>query len=86
MLPGYSGASFTTPPLGDARIVRAFDVRTGAALAYSADGDGRVTITGIDRTTHPEDSVVGVALDRPVHPADIAVGRPATAPSRDRRC
>ncbi|MEU8694092.1 alpha-L-fucosidase [Streptomyces sp. NPDC048665] len=83
LLPGYSGTSFTTPSLGDARIVRAFDVRTGAGLAYSANGDGRVTITGIDRTAHPEDSVVGVTLDRSVQPADIAVGRTATADSEE---
>ncbi|WP_234384576.1 alpha-L-fucosidase [Streptomyces sp. MMG1121] len=83
LLPGYSGTSFTTPPLGDARIVRAFDVRTGAALAYSAGGDGRVTINGIDRTAHAEDSVVGVTLDRSVQPADIAAGRTATADSEE---
>ncbi|WP_256256387.1 alpha-L-fucosidase [Streptomyces sp. MUSC 14] len=83
LLPGYSGTSFTTPSLGDARIVRAFDVPTGAGLAYSAGGDGRVTITGIDRTTHPEDSVVGVTLDRSVQPSDIAVGRTATADSEE---
>ncbi|MGN5382263.1 discoidin domain-containing protein [Streptomyces lasalocidi] len=46
-------------------------------------GDGRVTITGIDRTTHPEDSVVGVTLDRSVQPSDIAVGRTATADSEE---
>ncbi|GHI03579.1 hypothetical protein AQI88_38040 [Streptomyces cellostaticus] len=83
LLPGYSGTSFTTPSLGDARIVRAFNVRTGAALAYSAGGDGRVTITGIDRTTQPEDSVVGVTLDRSVQPTDIAVGRTTTADSEE---
>ncbi|WP_369368161.1 alpha-L-fucosidase [Streptomyces sp. CG4] len=83
LLPGYSGTSFTVPPLGDARIARAFDVRTGAGLAYSAGGDGRVTITGIDRTAHPEDSVIGVTLDRSVQPADIAAGRTATADSEE---
>ncbi|RAG86667.1 Tat pathway signal protein [Streptacidiphilus pinicola] len=81
LLPGYSGTSFTTPPIGDAQVTRVFDVRSGAALTYSTGSDGRVTINGIDRTAHPEDSVVGVSLDRSVQPADIAVGSTATADS-----
>ncbi|MFC9930686.1 alpha-L-fucosidase [Streptomyces sp. NPDC127190] len=82
LLPGYDGTSFTTPAVGDARVVRVFDVRSGADLAHSVDG-ARVTITGIDRTGHPEDSVVGVTLDRSVEPADIALGRTATADSEE---
>ncbi|GAB3970441.1 hypothetical protein GCM10029978_043720 [Actinoallomurus acanthiterrae] len=81
LLPGYSGTGFTTPPTGDARVTRVFDVRSGNSLSYTVGGDGRVTITGIDRTTHPEDSVVGVTLDRSVQPADIAAGKTASADS-----
>ncbi|QDN75385.1 Tat pathway signal protein [Streptomyces sp. S1A1-7] len=83
LLPGYSGTTFTTPSIGDAQVTRVFDVRSGANLSYSVEGDGRITVNGIDRTTHPQDSVVGVALDRPVQPADVAAGRTATADSEE---
>ncbi|MFF4798861.1 alpha-L-fucosidase [Streptomyces sp. NPDC001351] len=83
LLPGYSGTSFTSQSIGDAQFTRVFDVRSGTSLSFSVGGDGRVAITGIDRTTHPEDSVVGVTLDRSVQPADIASGRTATADSEE---
>ncbi|MET8763483.1 alpha-L-fucosidase [Lentzea sp. NPDC004782] len=82
LLPGYSGTSFTTPSIGDARVSRVFDVASGTALSYAVSS-GQVTITGINRTRHPEDSVVGVTLDRSVQPADIAAGRTATASSEE---
>jgi alpha-L-fucosidase len=81
LLPGYSGTSFTTPQIGDAQVTRAFDVASGADLPYSVDGNGKVTVTGINRTRIPEDSIVGVTLDRTVYPTDIATGRAATASS-----
>ncbi|MEV7026079.1 alpha-L-fucosidase [Kitasatospora sp. NPDC093558] len=83
LLPGYSGTSFTTPPIGDAQVTRVFDVRSGANLSYAVSADGKVSVTGIDRTTHPQDSVIGVVLDRGVRPADIAVGTTATADSEE---
>ncbi|WP_079051821.1 alpha-L-fucosidase [Streptomyces regalis] len=83
LLPGYSGTSFTTPQIGDATVTRVFDVASGTDLSYSVSSDGEVTITGINRTRIPEDSVVGVTLDRTVQPADIAVGRTATASSEE---
>lgn len=81
LLPGYSGTSFTTPPVGDAQVTRVFEVRSGKSLPYTLGSDGRVSVTGIDRTTHPQDSVVGVTLDRSVQPADIAAGKTATSDS-----
>ncbi len=83
LLPGYSGTTFTTPSIGDAQVTRVFDVRSGGNLAFTVSTDGRVTINGIDRTTHPQDSVVGVTLDRSVQPADIAAGKTATADSQE---
>jgi len=83
LLPGYSGTSFTTPSTGDARVTRVFDVATGAGLSYTVGADGRVTVTGINRTRIPEDSIVGVTLDRSVQLADIAAGRTATASSEE---
>ncbi|MCL8017219.1 alpha-L-fucosidase [Streptomyces sp. AS02] len=83
LLPGYSGTSFTTPSIGDAQVTRVHDVASGADLSYSVDGSGKVTVTGIDRTSIPQDSVIGVTLDRTVQPADIATGRTATASSEE---
>ncbi|MEU7872862.1 RICIN domain-containing protein [Dactylosporangium sp. NPDC049140] len=83
LLPGYSGTSFTTPPIGDAQVSRVFDVASGANLSYTVSATGQVTITGINRTRAPEDSVVGVTLDRSVAPADIAAGKTATASSEE---
>ncbi|MFJ3307219.1 alpha-L-fucosidase [Streptomyces sp. NPDC086549] len=83
LLPGYSGTGFTTPSIGDAQVTHVFDVATGADLSYTAGADGRVTITGINRTRIPEDSVVGVTLDRSVQPANIAAGKTATASSEE---
>jgi alpha-L-fucosidase len=83
LLPGYSGTSFTTPSVGDANVTRVFDVASGTDLSYTVGADGKVTVTGINRTRIPEDSVVGVTLDRTVQPADIAVGKTATAGSEE---
>lgn len=83
LLPGYSGTSFTTPSIGDAKVTGVFDVASGADLSYTVDADGKVTIIGINRTRIPEDSVVGVTLDRSVQPADVAAGRTASASSEE---
>jgi alpha-L-fucosidase len=80
---GGGGASFTTPQIGDATVTRVFDVASGTDLSYSVDGSGKVTVTRINRTRVPEDSVVGVTLDRTVQPADIAAGMTATASSSE---
>jgi alpha-L-fucosidase len=85
LLPGYSGSSFTTPTLGDANAVRAYDVVSHAPLALSTGtgtGTGnQATISGIDRTRYPDDTIVALVLDRTVIPADLARGRTATADS-----
>ncbi|MER5214351.1 discoidin domain-containing protein [Streptomyces sp. NPDC002838] len=83
LLPGYSGTTFTTPSTGDAQVTRVFDVTSGTDLPYTVDTDRKVTITGINRTRIPEDSVVAVVLDRSVQPGDIAAGKSATASSQE---
>ncbi|NUT94450.1 MAG: alpha-fucosidase [Saccharothrix sp.] len=79
LLPGYNGTAFTTPSIGDAKVSRTFDVATGSPLPHTVNPEGQVTITGINRTRHPDDTVIGVTLDRPVHPQDIAAGQPTTS-------
>jgi alpha-L-fucosidase len=81
LLPGYSGSSFTTPALGDAHAVRAYDVVSHASLALSTGTGNQATISGIDRTRYPDDTVVALVLDRTVVPADIALGRTTSADS-----
>lgn len=83
LLPGYNGTSFTTSSIGDAQVTRVFDVATGANLPYAVGSDGRVTITGVNRTRTPEDSIVGVTLDRPVQPTYIAASKTATSSSEE---
>lgn len=83
LLPGYSGTAFTTPPIGDAKVSKVYDVATGSTLTYSLGSDGRVSVSGINRTRYADDSVIGIVLDRSVQPADIAAGRSATASSQE---
>ncbi|MBD0734868.1 alpha-L-fucosidase [Streptomyces sp. CBMA29] len=82
LLPGYSGTTFTTPPVGDAKVSKVYDVATGGSLSYSVGSDGRVTVTGVNRTRYADDSVIGITLDRTVQPTDIASGHTATASSQ----
>jgi alpha-L-fucosidase len=84
LLPGYSGTSFTTPPVGDAHVTRVYDVAARTDLSYKVGSDGKVTINGINRTRYPEDSVVAVTLDRSVQPTSIAAGKTATADSEEK--
>ncbi|MCL8017275.1 alpha-L-fucosidase [Streptomyces sp. AS02] len=81
LLPGYSGTGFTTPSVGDAQVTRVFDVATGTDLPYAFDDDGSVTVQGINRTRHLQDSVVAIRLDRPVRQRDLAAHRRAAASS-----
>ncbi|MBB5898109.1 alpha-L-fucosidase [Kutzneria kofuensis] len=83
LLPGRAGGAVTTPSIGDAMVRRVYAVPGGRALPYTVGSDGTVTITGIDRTVHPQDSVVAVVLDRPVVATDIAVGRATSADSEE---
>ncbi|MFC0434322.1 alpha-L-fucosidase [Kutzneria buriramensis] len=84
LLPGQPSGAVTTPPIGDAQVRRVYAVPGGQSLPYTVGSDGTVTITGIDRTVHPQDTVVAVVLDRPVVATDIAVGRATTADSEEK--
>ncbi|GAA0683526.1 hypothetical protein GCM10010193_41770 [Kitasatospora atroaurantiaca] len=53
------------------------------ALSFSTSGGNSVTITGIDRTRYPDDTIVAIVLDRPVVPTDIARGCSTTADSAE---
>lgn len=83
LLAGYrgGGSSFTTPSLGDAKVTSVYDVVSKNPLSFTTSGGNSVTVTGIDRTRHPDDTIVAIVLDRPVVPTDIARGATATADS-----
>ena len=54
------------PPMGMWRVVRVYDVFSGKALPFSG-GDGRaITISELDRTESPADTIVGVVFDREI--------------------
>ncbi|WP_051709039.1 alpha-L-fucosidase [Streptomyces sp. NRRL S-350] len=79
---GYSGGgSFTTPSLGDAQVTSVYDVVSRNPLPHRPADGNRVTVTGIDRTRFPDDTIVAIVLDRPVVPTDIARGCPARSDS-----
>ena len=64
ILRGFSGAAFRLPALATLRVQKVYDVYTGKPLAF--DGDGAVTIRGIDRRASPADSVIAVVYDREI--------------------
>jgi alpha-L-fucosidase len=58
---GYTGTAFTFPaPQG--RVLRCYDVLSRKPLQFHVERDGRVTVSHIDRTAHPDDTVVALVL------------------------
>jgi hypothetical protein len=48
-------------PLGKMRVKKVYDVYTGKLLPF--EGDSNVTISDLDRTSSPADSVIAVVYD-----------------------
>lgn len=55
--PGYVGTEFTTPAIPET-VTGCADLFTGKKLKYTRAADGKVHITGLNRTAHPADTVV----------------------------
>jgi alpha-L-fucosidase len=66
ILKAYAGDTFTLPPVGPLRPIRAHDVFSRRALPVALNADRTVTITGIDRTVSPVDTSVAVRFDADV--------------------
>jgi alpha-L-fucosidase len=66
LLHGYTGNTFSLPPVGNLRPMRVYDVFTGKPLPFTLNADRTILISGIDRATNPADSVVAVQFDRDV--------------------
>lgn len=62
---GYTADTFTFP-VTHARAVRCYDVFSGKSLRFHTQQDGRVTVTGIDRAAHPDDTVIALVLEHPL--------------------
>ena len=62
--PGYSGTSFTTSAIsgGNAQVTKCYDLNTQTALSFTKNSNGGITISGINRTMNPANSVVGIYM------------------------
>jgi alpha-L-fucosidase len=62
--PGYSGTSFTTSAIsgGNAQVTKCFDLNAQQDLSFTKNSNGGITISGINRTMHPANSVVGIYM------------------------
>ena len=66
LLKDQPGDLFTLPPVGPLVPVKCWEVVTGRALSLSKAANCSVTITGIDRTHSPVDTIIGVRFDKDV--------------------
>jgi alpha-L-fucosidase len=57
LLPAFVGTEFTTPVIPE-QVTGCRDLFTGKKLNYTVVADGRLRISGLDRTAHPADTVV----------------------------
>ncbi|KAA2264219.1 alpha-fucosidase [Solihabitans fulvus] len=83
LLAGQPAGAFTTPAIGDARVQRVYDVHSKQDLNHTTNSDATVTITGIDRSAHPQDTVLALVLDRPVVATDVARRKLTTSDSEE---
>ncbi len=65
LLDTYKGDTFKVPPLGKLKVQKVDDAFTGKPLAYDVKDDG-VTVTGLDRTSSPADTIIAVTYDAEV--------------------
>jgi alpha-L-fucosidase len=60
LLKQYAGDTLRVPPLGDLRVVKAYEVIRGNILGFSGDGKGGTIVGGIDRTASTVDTIIAV--------------------------
>ena len=58
ILPRFAGTEFSTPPAIAQKVTGCVDVFTKKPVAWRQAPDGSVQITGIDRESHPADTVI----------------------------
>jgi alpha-L-fucosidase len=84
--PGYSGTSFTTPAIsgGNNQVNRCYDLNTRNELSFTRNGNGGITINGINRAIHNPNSLVGIYMngaDIDTKDQIVPVKQPQTLPS-----
>ena len=62
ILPGYTGTEIITPSVPQ-KVTGCFDLFTRKPLAWTQNADGTVRVTGLDRQSHPADTVVSLVTD-----------------------
>ena len=63
ILPGYSGETITTPAFGNNNIVTGvYNVYDKTSLNFIKNSDTSITISGLNRSQHMDDTVVGITL------------------------
>jgi alpha-L-fucosidase len=66
LLKDYDGESFTMPPMGTWRVTTVYDIFTGKDLPHSG-GEGRpITISALDRTSSPADTIIAVGFEHEI--------------------
>ena len=62
LLPGYAGTKFATPSLAQ-KVKGCVDVFTKKPVAWTQAADGSVRLSGLDRSSHPADTVIGILTE-----------------------
>ncbi len=62
ILPGYPGTEITTPSVPQ-KVTGCFDLFTRKPCAWTQNADGTVHLSGLNRESHPADTVVSLVTD-----------------------
>ena len=66
LLRDYKGTQFKFPSIDHRRVVRAYNVFDKKSLSFSLNDWKEITVTGIDRSQHPEVTIIAIELDQQV--------------------
>jgi len=67
ILPNYSGTTITTPAFGNNNVVTGvYNVYDKTSLSFVKNSDTSITISGLNRTQHSDDTVVGITLNEAI--------------------
>ena len=66
LLKDYQGDTFTMPPMGNWRVVKAFDVFTGKPLSFSGGEGQPISLSKLDRTSSPVNTVIAVTFEHDI--------------------
>jgi alpha-L-fucosidase len=64
LLKDHPGTTFTMPPMGSWPVASARDVYTGKPIAFSGGQGQPITLSNLDRTSSPADTILAVEFDQ----------------------